>query len=110
MANYRLYFMNHGYIELKLLLTAEGDADALWVAAQLRTACSDSCERIEVWSGETMVEYGFTPNGTELARARNEESVLLAKQAIFNGPSAIAKSRSLLASLQQADPASPGED
>ena len=101
MALYRVYFLNEGgRIESGHDFEASSDAVALAVADTLCEACSDLCDRFELWQAVRRVEklpIRREPDGTREAM----EQVLIVGRTIGERGGALARSQTLKAALDR---------
>ena len=101
MAPYRVYFLNgNGRIEAGHDFDAESDAVALVVADALCEACSDVCDRFELWQGVRRVEK--LPVRRDPAVLRDAmEQVLKTARAIGERGGVLAQSKTLAAAMER---------
>jgi hypothetical protein len=57
MPSYRIYFRGGGVIVGRDDFEADADEVALLIACNLRDACSDMCDRFELWQGARHVDW-----------------------------------------------------
>src|SRR5215472_1611707 len=104
MAGYRLYLRDSVGVVGRDDFEAPSDVAALRIAVLVWDACSDECDRYEVWQGERWVAAGQKNTArppiaaTEIA-AKTRESLIAREEAIQNSRWAVARSRRLLERL-----------
>ena len=102
MLSYRIYFRGSGVIVGRDDFKAADDGAALLIACTLRDACSDVCDRFELWNGIRRVDWRLNSAATS-ARPNNvsaEEIVVEREMAIRDSAWQIARSKRLLDQVQ----------
>lgn len=101
MALYRLYFLNAGgRIEVGQDFDAASDELALVVADALCEACSDVCDRFELWEGFRRLEK-LPVRGDPGLLADAREQILKTARAMRESPGALAGSKTLIAAIER---------
>jgi len=108
MGVYRLYFLGEGRrIKAAEVIDAAGDLEGIELAERLADACSDECEGFELWQLDRLVarqtDLQASPriSAGEITSAM-EESLLQREERIRDSRWQIAKSRRLLARIDEA--------
>jgi hypothetical protein len=104
MQAYRLYFRAGGSIVARQDFEAEDDTAAQRIAVALFDACSDSCQRIDLWQGTRHIAVDLPGRGGGLGSLSDahQETVVRTEEMIVRSEWAIAASRRLIAELDRA--------
>jgi hypothetical protein len=104
---YRLYF-HHGKDRIAIhAFEAETDIAALALAYALQEACSDLCDRFELWRGLRIIARSADRRGTkrlphlEEIAAQMQATVLEQQRQLLRSRQVISKSRKLLVAMEQ---------
>ncbi len=100
---YRICFLQSDRISLWIDLDVDSKADAVWVAAALREACSDEDGDFELWRGlvcmvSNEADRGWNPLASSAdISAATQRRLLETEEALLNSRQAVARSGKLLA-------------
>jgi|SRR5215469_1210820 len=103
MLTYRLYFRDSGSIVARHEFAAVDDSEAIALADILSDACGDLCDLFELWQGTRCVvaERAPSPLSDATMTEKLQEALIKCEENIRSSHWSIARSKKLLASLDQ---------